>query len=140
MCFSAGASFGASVVLGSIGIVAIAKARTNPQRLFASIPLIFSVQQLTEGLLWLSINNPGLNQLQTFFTYTFLVFAMMVWPLWISLTIRLLEKDARRKKILNILTVSGASVSIVVLCVLILYPVQVMPMHHHLHYRFGDDR
>jgi hypothetical protein len=105
--------------------------------LFASIPLIFSLQQLSEGFLWLSIKNSGLAHLQSFFTYIFLLFAMMVWPFWIPFTIRLLEKDARRKKILNILTVSGAAVSLVVLCVLILYPVQVMPMHHHLHYRFG---
>ncbi len=136
MCFSAGASFGASVVLCSIGVAAIAKAKTNPQRLFASIPLIFSLQQLIEGFLWLSINDSGLSNLQSFFTYIFLLFAMIVWPLWIPLTIRLLEKDAKRKKTLNIMTVSGAVVSLVVLCVLILYPVQVMPMHHHLHYRF----
>ena len=57
MCFSATASFGASAVLGAIGIIAVAKAKTKPQRLFATIPLIFAVQQLTEGLLWLSLKN-----------------------------------------------------------------------------------
>ena len=137
MCFSAGASFGASVVLGSIGFVAIAKAKTNPQRLFASIPLIFSLQQLMEGCLWLSINHSGLASLQSFFTYIFLLFAMMVWPFWIPFTIRLLEKDVRRKKIMNGLTISGSIVSLIVVSILILYPVKVMPMHHHLHYRFG---
>jgi len=60
MCFSATASFGASAVLGVIGIVAVAKAKTNPQRVFATIPLIFSVQQLSEGFLWLSLKNQSL--------------------------------------------------------------------------------
>jgi hypothetical protein len=137
MCFSAEASFGASALLGGIAVVAIVKAKTNPQRLFATIPLFFSLQQLSEGMLWLSIKNPGLADWQSFFTYTFLVFAMVVWPLWIPLTIRLLEKDTRRKKIMNVLTGTGATVAIAVSCILFFYPVQVVPSHHHLHYRFN---
>lgn len=137
MCFSAGASFGASALLGGIGIVAIVKAKTNPQRLFATIPFVFAVQQLSEGMLWLSIRNSGLADWQSFFTYTFLVFAMMIWPVWIPLTIRLLEKDAKRKKILNVLTGIGATVSVGVGCILFIYPVHVMPSHHHLHYSFS---
>ena len=135
MCFSAGASFGASAVLGVIGVVAIAKAKTTPRRLFATIPFLFSVQQLAEGMLWLSLKNPALEAGQPFFTYTFLVFAMMIWPIWIPFTILLLEKDARRKKIMNVFLSIGVLVSVGVACVLLLYRVQVIPAHHHLHYR-----
>jgi hypothetical protein len=135
MCFSAGASFGASAVLSLIGAAAIVKARTIPQGLFAGIPLIFSVQQLAEGMLWLSFKNTSLEAVQPFFTYTFLVFAMMLWPVWIPLTIRLMEKDARRKKIMNILLAIGVLVSIGVGCVLLLYKVHVISSHHHIHYR-----
>ncbi|MEI9909068.1 MAG: DUF6629 family protein [Bacteroidota bacterium] len=137
MCFSASASFGASAVLGVMGVVAITKARTIPQRLFASIPLLFSVQQLVEGMLWLSLKDPGLVAWQPFFTYTFLVFATMVWPVWIPLTIRLLEKDAKRKKKMNILLSVGSLVFIGIGCVLLLYRVRVIPGHHHLHYDFN---
>jgi len=136
MCFSAGASFGASALLGAIGVVAIVKAKTVPQRLFATIPLIFSLQQLSEGLLWLSLNNPGLAAWQPAFTYVFLLAAMAVWPLWIPLTIRLLEKDVNRKKILTFLSGLGAAVSVAFGCILLLFPVQVVATHHHLHYRF----
>src|SRR5438445_11955235 len=103
MCFSATASFGAGAVLGTIGIIAVAKTKTNPQRLFATIPLIFAVQQFTEGLLWLSLKDPALASRQFLLTHIYLVFAMAIWPLWVPLTIRLLEKDARRKKIMNVL-------------------------------------
>jgi hypothetical protein len=65
---------------------------------------------------------------------------MAIWPIWIPLTIRLLEKDARRKKIMNVLIGSGAFVAICVGIVLLLYPVRVMPMHHHLHYEFDFPR
>ncbi|MEP7374971.1 MAG: DUF6629 family protein [Chitinophagaceae bacterium] len=135
MCFSAGASFGASAVLSLIGSAAIVKARTIPQGLFAGIPLIFSVQQLAEGILWLSFKNTGLEAAQPFFTYTFLVFAMMLWPVWIPFTLRLLEKDSRRKKIMSVLLGIGVLVSMGVGCVLMLYDVHVISTHHHIHYR-----
>ncbi len=149
MCFSATASFGASAVLGTIGIIAVAKAKTNPQRQFATIPLIFAVQQLTEGLLWLSLKDTAMASWQPLLTYIYLVFAMAVWPLWVPLTIRLLEKDARRKKTMNVLVAIGAIVAIIVALVLSLYPVQVMTpvclscpfsstpsLNQHLHYKF----
>ncbi len=156
MCFSAGASFGASAVLGTIGIISVVKAKTNPRRLFATIPLIFSVQQLTEGFIWLSLKDPGLATWQPLLTYIFLVFAMAVWPFWIPLTVRLLEKEAKLKKRMNVMVGIGAAVSVVVICVLSLYHVRVtmpmdpgnmkmpmdtspvtMPLHHHLHYSFN---
>jgi len=115
----------------------MAKAKTIPQRLFAAIPLFFSVQQLSEGMLWLAIKQPDLAGWQSFFTYTFLVFAMVVWPLWIPLSVRLLEKNTERKKILNSLTAIGCGVAVVVFCILLIYPVEVIPMHHHLHYSFN---
>ncbi len=153
MCFSATASFGASAVLGTIGIVSVAKARTPPQRVFGTIPLFFAIQQFMEGMLWLSLKDPDLASWQPFFTYTFLVFAMAVWPLWVPLTIRLLEKDARSKRIMNALVGIGALVAICVTLVLALYPVQAVApacltcpfsstpaLNEHLHYQFTFPR
>ncbi len=136
MCFSAGASFGASAFLAVAGVVAIVKAKTIRQRLFAAIPLIFSVQQLSEGLLWLSLKHHGLTAGAPFFIYTFLVFAMLVWPLWIPLTISLLEKEARRKKIMTVFVITGAVVSLCFGCILLLYPVHANAAQHHIHYGF----
>lgn len=136
MCFSASASFTASAVIGAIGMVAVVKTRSIPQLLLATIPLIFSLQQLSEGLLWLSFKQEDLEVWRPLFTYVFLIFAMAIWPLWIPLTIRLLEQDEKRKKILTLLTVIGAFVSATVLCLLFIFPVAVIPTHHHLHYEF----
>lgn len=149
MCFSATASFGASAVLGVIGIVSVAKARTKPQRVFGSIPLLFAVQQFTEGMLWLSLKDPALASAQSFFTYTFLVFAMVVWPFWIPFSIWLLEKDAKRKKIIKGFVWMGTFVAVGVGVVLFSYPVEVItpfcptcpasaaPALSHLHYEFA---
>lgn len=135
MCFSAGASFGASALLAGAGVVAIAKVKTFPQRLFALIPFMFSVQQFSEGMLWLSLKNQGLATGQSFFMYVFLLFAMVIWPVWIPFTIRLPEQDAKRKKIMNILLGIGIFVSAGSGSILLLYPVEVVSVHHHIHYR-----
>jgi hypothetical protein len=150
MCFSATASFGASAILGTLGVVAIAKSKTNSQRVFASIPLVFAAQQFSEGLLWLSIKNTNLEGWQSILTYIFLVFAMAVWPFLIPFSIRLMEKDAKRKKIMNVLVAIGAVVAIGVGAILFQYPVEVMTPYcpscplsspsssvtNHLHYEF----
>lgn len=150
MCFSATASFAASAVLGTVGVIAVAKAKTNPQRVFAVIPLIFSLQQLSEGFLWLSLKEPTLASWQPFFTYAFLVFAMGVWPFWIPFSIWLLEKDVKRKKIMNLFVWIGAVVTAGVGVVLSIYPVEAVTpfcyncpgsstesLRNHLHYEFA---
>jgi hypothetical protein len=89
--------------------------------------------------------------LQSFLTYTFLIFAMMVWPFWIPFTIRLLEKDAHKKRIINVLIWIGAFVAVGVGIVLFSYPVEVITpfcltcplpaqpssITSHLHYEFA---
>ncbi len=149
MCFSATASFGACAVLGIVGTVAQTKAKSKPQRLFATIPLIFAVQQFTEGLLWISMSNTDIAAWQSALTYIYLVFAMAIWPLWVPLAIRLLEKDEGRKKTLNVLVGIGAVVAVCVVLVLLFYPVRAMTpeclacpfsstpaVNQHIHYSF----
>ena len=134
MCFSAGASFGAAAVLSIVGAVTVIKAKTIPQGLFAAIPFIFSIQQVIEGMLWLSFNNvdmPG----RSIFTYVFLVFAIMVWPIWIPFTMRLLETDERRKKILTIILIFGIIVAAGFAGIIMLYPLEAVATHHHIQYR-----
>ncbi|MCX6317096.1 MAG: hypothetical protein NTW29_07385 [Bacteroidetes bacterium] len=150
MCFSATASFAAGAVLGTVGLITVSKAKTGPQRAFASIPLIFAVQQCTEGLLWLSLHHSTLASWQSLLTYLFLIFAMAVWPFWIPFTIHQLEKDKRRKKRLQYFVWTGATVAIGVLIILFSYPVEVITPYcptcpsprtpaplHHLHYEFA---
>ncbi len=148
MCFSATASFGASAILGSIGMVSIAKAKISSHRVFAGIPLIFAVQQFTEGLLWLSLKNQAMASGQSLFTYIYLVFAMAVWPFLIPFSIKLMEKDTNRKKIINVFVWVGAIVVIEVGFVLFNYPVEVLTpfcptcpvsssVTKHLHYEFA---
>lgn len=107
MCFSSEVSFGAGAVLAGAGIVSLNLVSKPWQKPFAAIPLIFAVQQISEGFLWLSIGDEGYKTIYTIAMYAFLFFAQVVWPIWVPFSIRLLEKDEKRKKILTVLLGMG---------------------------------
>ena len=121
MCFSAGASFGASAVLAVTGILTLQKAENKSQYLFGAIPLFFAIQQFTEGVVWLSLSNPDYASLHMMFVYLFLFFAQVVWPVWVPLSVLLLEQKQNRKMILVVLTVWGSIVSLVLAFSLVYY-------------------
>jgi hypothetical protein len=71
MCFSAEASFAGGIIITSIGVATITKVHKPSQLLFASIPLFFGIQQIVEGILWLTIPDPEYFKLQKIATYFF---------------------------------------------------------------------
>jgi hypothetical protein len=134
MCFSASASFGAGVVLTVIGVVSIKKTHHPSQLLFASIPLIFGVQQIAEGILWLTLPNPDYVNIQNIFTYVFLFFAQILWPLWVPIAILLLEKNATRKNIQKVLVAAGLVVGVYLAYCLLTFSVEAKIVGQHITY------
>lgn len=137
MCFSASASFGAGIVLSVISVASIKKVKLISQYPFASIPLIFAVQQFTEGFLWLSLTNPLYAALQQASTYTFLFFAQIVWPVWVPLSILMLAEKEKRRMIEKILVIIGGIVSLYLAYCLLSYNVQAKVTGYHIAY--GQD-
>jgi hypothetical protein len=115
MCFSATASFTASVTLAIIGLLACKQAKQRATFLLAFSPLIFALQQASEGVLWLSFTHPAWQLLQTPATYFFLFCALAWWPFWIPLTLTLLEPHVLQRKILLNLLTFGAFFSLYML-------------------------
>lgn len=135
MCFSTSASFGAGVVLSVIGVASIKKAQTSSQIIFACIPLIFAVQQITEGFLWISLSNPAYAFLQQGTTYTFLFLAQVVWPVWVPFAILKLERKERRSRAEIILVGIGALVSLYLAYCLLSFPVEAKILGYHISYK-----
>jgi hypothetical protein len=136
MCFSAGASFGASAMLGAVGVLTVRKSTSAPRLvLFTAIPLLFSVQQLTEGFVWLSLTNPDYHAWENNAVYSFLFFAEVLWPVWASLSVLLLERDSRRKGFLWVLAAAGLCVSLYFAYHLAFYPVRTSVASHHIRYQ-----
>jgi hypothetical protein len=135
MCFSASASFGAGVVLSVIGIATIKKVQHPSQIMFASIPLIFAIQQTAEGILWLTLPDPHHLPTQISVTYIFLFFAQIVWPLWVPVAILLLEKEGSRNMIQKLSVGAGIIVSLYLTYCLISFHVQAKIIGYHIAYQ-----
>ena len=54
MCFSATASFSVGAILLGLGTLTLKAARRPPELVLAAIPLLFAIQQLSEGVIWLT--------------------------------------------------------------------------------------
>ena len=112
MCFSATAGFVAGTALSVVGVATIKKAKRKAELPFATIPLLFGIQQLIEGVVWLSFSNSALNVVST---YAYSMFSHVFWPIFVPIAILLLEKDPVRKKILRVFTGVGLAVGIFLL-------------------------
>lgn len=134
MCFSAEASFGLSAVLFAGSIVSLKKVNNLNQIPFASIPLIFSLQQFCEGFVWLSLTNQAMNHLHTPVTILFLIFAQVLWPAWVPLAFWFIEAQPGRKKILGLIALSGLMVAAFLAYCLFGYRVGSTISNHHIKY------
>ena len=90
MCFSASASFIAGASISVLGVATIKKTKTRAEVPFAMIPLLFGIQQLIEGVIWLTFHYeaPLLKQIMTYF---YSGFSHVLWPIYVPLAIGFLE-------------------------------------------------
>lgn len=137
MCFSAPASFSAGIVLVALGVAALKKTNHKSQLMFAAIPFIFGVQQLAEGVLWLSLPVPDLISVHKTATITFLFFAQILWPIWVPISIMNLEKRKTRNLAQKVLVVIGLVVGIYLAICLLSYPVAAEIHGHHILYKLS---
>ena len=71
MCFSATASFTAAVTLSALGAATLTQIRSRRELLLGSVPLLFSIQQFSEGLVWLTRDDASLGSIHSLVTYSF---------------------------------------------------------------------
>lgn len=108
MCFSATASFTSAAILTILGIGAIkAAGRHSPLRYFAATPLFFALQQLCEGIIWLSDTHNNVHYPSIVATHIFLIIALLFWPIWIPLVAWYPETNTLRKNLLLIPLICG---------------------------------
>ncbi len=107
MCFSATASFTAGVALLGIGALTLKRTSRGAEIPYASIPLLFGLQQLVEGGLWLTFLDqaPHLNSI---LTHIYALFSHVLWPVFVPIAVLLLEVVPWRRKLLKALVVGGA--------------------------------
>ena len=137
MCFSATASFSAGAVLLVVGALTHHTAKTaaaSPREwLFAAIPLLFAIQQLIEGVIWLTfrVDAPLLNSVMTH-VYSF--FSHVLWPVVVPVAVLLMEPAGWRHRALTAFVAAGAAVGAYLLVVLMAFPIVSRPTGQHIEY------
>lgn len=133
MCFSATASFSAGAVLLAIGALTLKAARRPCEWPFAAIPLLFAIQQLIEGVIWLTFgaDAPLLN---TVMTHAYSFFSHVLWPVYLPVAVLMIEPPGRRRRTLTALVLAGSAVGIYLLYVLVAFPVVSRPTGQHVEY------
>ena len=130
MCFSATASFAAAGGLAIIGGASLAVAKKEDKAL-AAIPLMFSIQQACEGVQWLYLNSGSTSSIAA---YGFLFFAYIVWPVYVPMTVWIL--DRKRRNVLRWFILAGIAVSVYFLEAFIDEPLTVGKMYMCIAYVF----
>ena len=133
MCFSATASFSAGALLLGIGTFTLRAARRPCEWPFAAIPVLFAIQQLIEGVIWLtfSADTPLLN---TVMTHAYSFFSHVLWPVYLPVAVLMIEPPGGRRRTLTALVVTGSAVGIYLLYVLVTFPVVSRPTGQHVEY------
>jgi uncharacterized membrane protein YhaH (DUF805 family) len=134
MCFSTTASFVVGLSLSAVGVVSLRRAEEPRRFPFASIPLVFGVQQLIEGVVWLSLTHPDYATYRWASSCVYLIFAQAIWPICVPFSIMLMEEDRQRKRILLFLTIMGSLVAIFLLYYIFLNHSTGEVRDHHIHY------
>ena len=133
MCFSATASFSAGVVLVGVGTLTLRAVRHPRELLLAFIPLLFGIQQLIEGVIWLtfSYQAPWLNAVMTHL-YSF--FSHVLWPVYVPAAVLLIEPPGWRRNPLGFFAAGGFLVGAYLMYALVVLPIVSRPTGQHIEY------
>ena len=133
MCFSASASFIAGASLSVIGVAALKTTEARSERPFAMIPLLFGVQQLIEGVIWLTFRHDAPLLRQTM-TYLYSGFSHVLWPIYVPFAMGVLEAVRWRKKAIFAFEAVGVAVGLYLLYFLVTRPVVAEAVCRHIVY------
>jgi len=79
--------------------------------MFAAIPFLFAVQQVAEGAAWSTMRQPAPALLHGLAVNVFLGIGLVVWPIWLPLSLSFIERGTLRRWGLAWLSRFGAVVS-----------------------------
>ena len=122
MCFSATASFLAGTALCVLGVATLRAAQRRSEIPFAAIPLMFGLQQMVEGALWLSFRFDA-PQLNLAMTYLFSMFSHVLWPIFVPFAIGLMETVPWRRTVIWGFQGVGLLVGLYLLFLIVEFPI-----------------
>lgn len=136
MCFSSQASFIAGAALVGLGAVTLHLGWAQGRRYLplAAFPLCFGLQQISEGVLWLSFDWPSGPSLAA--AQVFLFFAYLVWPVLVPLASAAIEPQVARRRVFHRICAMGVALGLLLYLPVLIWPsaVQISLVEHSIHY------
>ena len=125
MCYSAEASFIASGVLAGTSIAISRLPKEKNSLPLAALPAIFAVHQFVEGTIWLNQGKADLKTYLAVATFTYVLIAYVLWPVFIPFGGYLMEADKKRRIVILVCQGIGLGVGLAYLLSILRSPVQV---------------
>lgn len=88
----------------------------------------------TSAILFLTLRDPDVLNLQKTFTYLLIFFAQILWPIWVPLSILMLEENENRIKYQKIFVAAGIMVSIYLAFCILSYGIEAKIVENHITY------
>ena len=133
MCFSSTASFTAGILLLGAGLLAVKSAHSPRELPLAAIPLLFSIQQLIEGVVWLTLRDETLL-LNAAMTHAYTFFSHVLWPVYVPMAVLLVEPPGWRRTTLWGLLAAGGAVAAYLMYMLVVFSVVSRVTGQHIEY------
>jgi hypothetical protein len=134
MCFSPEADFAGGAVVATVGVQTLRTIRVPRELAIGSLPLLLGAHQLTEGVVWLSLQGHVSGAAGNAAREAYVVFAHAALPALVPAGFLLLEPNARRARWLWPLVLAGALLGGYLLWQVTAYPVGARVQSHCIDY------
>lgn len=135
MCFDATASFAGGIVVTGLAVTTVRLVRDRRELWFASLPLIFGIHQILEGIIWRQVDQSTELSVRSPAVEAWLFIAWFLLPIWLPLSVRAFEPDQRKRTWMTALAVLGAITGTFLYLSSMAYATDVIVNGHHLEYR-----
>ena len=130
-------SFVAATGIGLVGGAAITRVSERREIPLASVPLIFAAQQGIEGALWLALGSEGLSGWVPSLANTFMVLALVAWPVWAPVAAGLVEPNRLRRLAMGALLLLAAALAFRAVSVMWTQPYEACVVQYSISYTNG---
>jgi hypothetical protein len=101
---------------------------------FASIPVLFAIQQFSEGILWLTLGDSNYDYLSAFSSSLYMIIAQVFCPIWVPFSVYQIEKSLLMKKAILVFVGLGFILSLCFFWYLLTYGFEPKIENNHILY------
>lgn len=114
-------------------MAALHSTRAKHERPLAMIPLLFGIQQLSEGVIWLTFSRDA-AALQQVMIYVYSGFSHVLWPIYVPFAMGILETVPWRRKAFLGFEAAGVAVGLYLLYSIVTRPLVAEVVGAHIAY------